>query len=1000
MTELISIPDFEFDVQGNPLKYRDNSKLKLQGTVLPYTKAHIKEMARCAKDINYFINNYYKLVHQDHGLIQATFRDYQNKAIENFLDYRFNVLKWPRQSGKSTCFEAYVCWFILFHQHKRVGILANKDEQSKELLSRIKLAYQNLPFWLQQGVKSWNKKSIELENGCSIIASSTSGDSLRGKACSLLIVDEVAFIPPNMWDEFWQSVYPTISSAKTSRVILVSCVTKDTIIFTEDGIKEVSDFIELDEEKGYEVEKYGIEGKDGIKNGNIMYNNGTAETKIFKTTSSEIESSLEHKFWACKEGTFGWYKAKELNGGDYLSIKYGMELWGNDDTLIPNNKVYSYKNKNIYKFNLITPDLAYFLGMFIAEGYAKKLISENGNTRGGSLVLTCGDDIGFVFDDLGIKYKKYDEWHYSVSSLSLIEFIESLGFDLTKKAPKKIIPKRLLSISRENIIALLQGIFDGDGYSRKDKGTIGISLSSPKLIKQIRMLLINFGILTDYTTGITKPTKKVKVESKYYRLTLNNKNSEIFYEKIGFRFVRKQNNRLVESHLNHINSKRVGNQDDIIPFSKLKMRELKEKLSEFSFIKFNGEAKKLKHYSREKMLRIKDKITPNDYFEDNVNENIKWEKIKSIDYSTNEVYDFSLDEIENDKWCHSVIYNGILGHQTPKGMNHYYKMWKQAVKGQSEFVPLEITYQEVPGYDAAWEKTTRRNIGDRKFSQEYDCNFLASSNSLINVEILEGVEDLEPIELREVPIYHPIMRHNEYFEDFVKIYREPVEGHIYSMGVDSAKITEESQGDSLAVQITDVTNWPYENVFTTIIPDKIHYLEIPYFLDVVGRWYNEAMMYIENNDSVGQEIADTLLLDYDYENIYSEKPGISGFRTTKRNKKIGCLNLKMVMENYQMEIYDTDTVSQLSTFIKNGNSYEAEKGYMDDAVMSLIASLQFMQDRVYFEDKMGLLMKLNVKKHVDARTEKLMSGSDRSSEDYDPLPMASSNENLEDMTIF
>ena len=159
------------------------------------------------------------------------------------------------------------------------------------------------------------------------------------------------------------------------------------------------------------------------------------------------------------------------------------------------------------------------------------------------ITLTCGDSLIPVFDKLGFKCY-FDGIHYSISSKNIGEFFEYLGFDLTKKAKEKIIPSRLLEMSRENIIAMIQGIMDGDGWStfKKNKNVIsvGIRLSSKELINQIRILFSNFGILTDYRESITPPTKKVKVSSVGYAIVATNSFAIKYFEEIGFRFERKQ----------------------------------------------------------------------------------------------------------------------------------------------------------------------------------------------------------------------------------------------------------------------------------------------------------------------------------------------------------------------------------------------------------------------------------------------------------------------------
>ena len=148
--------------------------------------------------------------------------DYQNDMIDKFEHNRFVICKMPRQTGKSTTIIAFLLHYVLFNENVNVAILANKGAVARELLSRLQLAYEHLPKWLQQGVVIWNKGNIELENGSKILASSTSGSAIRGGSFNIIFLDEFAFVPSNISEEFFSSVYPTISSGKTTKVFIVS----------------------------------------------------------------------------------------------------------------------------------------------------------------------------------------------------------------------------------------------------------------------------------------------------------------------------------------------------------------------------------------------------------------------------------------------------------------------------------------------------------------------------------------------------------------------------------------------------------------------------------------------------------------------------------------------------------------------------------------------------------------------------------------------------------
>ena len=202
--------------------YLGNPNLKRANITQEWTKEEIEEYAKCMKDPQYFIEHYIKIVSLDEGLIPFHLYDFQKEMIGTFHNNRFTICKLPRQSGKSTTIIAYLLHYVLFNPNVNVAILANKAATARDLLSRLQLAYEHLPKWLQQGVMSWNKGSLELENGSKILASATSSSAVRGGSYNIIFLDEFAYVPSNVAEQFFSSVYPTISSGKTTKVMIVS----------------------------------------------------------------------------------------------------------------------------------------------------------------------------------------------------------------------------------------------------------------------------------------------------------------------------------------------------------------------------------------------------------------------------------------------------------------------------------------------------------------------------------------------------------------------------------------------------------------------------------------------------------------------------------------------------------------------------------------------------------------------------------------------------------
>ena len=202
--------------------YLSNPNLKRANTQIQWSEEQIIEFLKCKDDPVYFANSYLKIVSLDYGLVPFTLYPFQERLINNFHKHRFNICKMPRQTGKSSTAVSYLLHYALFNDSANIAILANKASTARDLLGRLQLAYENLPKWMQQGVLQWNRGSLELENGSKIMAASTSASAVRGGSYNIIFLDEFAFIPNHIADDFFASVYPTISSGKTTKVIIVS----------------------------------------------------------------------------------------------------------------------------------------------------------------------------------------------------------------------------------------------------------------------------------------------------------------------------------------------------------------------------------------------------------------------------------------------------------------------------------------------------------------------------------------------------------------------------------------------------------------------------------------------------------------------------------------------------------------------------------------------------------------------------------------------------------
>jgi hypothetical protein len=202
--------------------YLGNPNLKKVNTPQEFTAEQILEYQKCAEDPIYFMTTYIRIVSLDEGLVPFKMYEFQKHIVRTIHDNRFTICKLPRQSGKSTTTISYLLHYALFNPNSNIAILANKSSTARDILGRLQLAYENLPKWLQQGVINWNKGNIELENKSTIVAAATSSSAIRGGSFNIIFLDEFAFVPANIAEMFFSSVYPTISSGQKTKMIIVS----------------------------------------------------------------------------------------------------------------------------------------------------------------------------------------------------------------------------------------------------------------------------------------------------------------------------------------------------------------------------------------------------------------------------------------------------------------------------------------------------------------------------------------------------------------------------------------------------------------------------------------------------------------------------------------------------------------------------------------------------------------------------------------------------------
>jgi len=297
--------------------YLGNPNLKKANTPIEFSEEQIIEFMRCKEDPVYFANNHIKIISLDEGLTQFHPYHFQEKLINNFHSNRFNICKMPRQTGKSTTVISYLLHYLIFNDSVNIGILANKAATARELLARLATAYENLPKWMQQGVLVWNKGNIELENGSKILAASTSASAVRGMSFNVLFLDEFAFVPNHVADSFFASVYPTITSGKNTKVIIVSTPHGMNHFYRmwHDAEREKNEYIPTD------VHWSEVPGRDAA----------WKDTTIANTSEQQFKVEFECEFLGSVNTLINPSKLRNLVYEDPIKRNAGLDIYNNPE---------------------------------------------------------------------------------------------------------------------------------------------------------------------------------------------------------------------------------------------------------------------------------------------------------------------------------------------------------------------------------------------------------------------------------------------------------------------------------------------------------------------------------------------------------------------------------------------------------------------------------------------------------------------------------------------
>ena len=452
-------------------QYLGNPNLKKAHTKSRFTKKQVDEVMKCLENPKYFIEHYLKIVTIDKGLIPFEMYDFQRKMVDTFHDNRFTICKLPRQSGKSTIIVSYLLHYVLFNDNVNVAILANKSSTARDLLGRLQLAYEYLPKWMQQGVLNWNKGSLELENGSRIVAASTSSSAVRGSTFNIIFLDEFAYVPNNIAEEFFSSVYPTISSGKSSKVMIVSTPHGMNMFYKMwmDAVNKKSTFVPV------EVHWSEVPGRD----------EAWKEQTIKNTSESQFQTEFECEFLGSVDTLINAQKLKTMAVIDPKRSPGGLDV-----------------------YELPIKDHTYIITVDVARGvqndYSAFVVIDSTKAPYKIVAKYRNNDIKpIVFPNI---LKKVAD-HYNKAYV-LIE-INDLGQQVADAMQFELEYDNMMMVTQRGRAGqVLGGGFSGRGNQlgvRMTKGTKKIGTSNLKsLIEGDKLIINDFDIISELSTFISK----------------------------------------------------------------------------------------------------------------------------------------------------------------------------------------------------------------------------------------------------------------------------------------------------------------------------------------------------------------------------------------------------------------------------------------------------------------------------------------------------------------
>lgn len=591
---------------------------------------------------------------------------------------RFKVPVCGRRWGKSRGAAAEVEPLILGEKPTRGWIVGPEykiGEKEFRYLWQDLIIELKLPKLGVVTKKAYNVRTgemyIELKNGSRVdVMSADHPDSLVGEGLDWVIVSEAAKQSPHVWEKY---LSPALADHHGVG-IFPSCVVAGTRLITEDGLITIGELSDERTPGMYEPFERMVVGFAGpMEKATKFYCNGIAPTvKLTTDVGLELEGSFNHPVWVMgSDGRASWCEMQDLTLGDWVAVRRGADVWGDDDSIEAID--IKYDKGHIILPAKVDKDLGYLMGLILGDGYVS---FEEGKR---SITMTTADEQTERF--LGTwGFRDQGEYHWTLGSKRLIEFLRWYGFKPRVKSPSKQVPDRLWRASREVVIAFLQGLFDADG-SAVGRGRVTLTSSSQVLIKEVQFLLLNLGIKSIIRYHYNAPSKKVKVWS--HRWVLELAGTE-FFDVIGFRLGRKQAKRMQDD------SGRATRMDGV-PDQGKRIERVRQKCIKITggkgykrgdFSKGFDTLKNNKLVGYRKLREFLNLTEPLVWDDDDwqtlnayANERYLWTKVSKLEEDEAEVFDLVVPT------THALVFNGVIGHNTPEGFNWYYEIY---MDGQRE----------------------------------------------------------------------------------------------------------------------------------------------------------------------------------------------------------------------------------------------------------------------------------------------------------------------------